>query len=316
MSEWLPSASLATLKTRAKLLQLARAYFAETETLEVETPTLSHAAVSDIHLSSIQAQVCGKQAFLHTSPEYAMKRLLAAGSGDIYQIVRVYRDGELGRHHNPEFTMIEWYRLGLDHHQLMDDVERLLQRLIPDRCLQPSERISYQEALLHHAKIDALNDDTATILASLQQANIDVPRPLHQDRDGLLDLIMAVQVGPLLGKDSPTFIYDYPASQASLARVRGHVASRFELYLDGLELANGFHELGDAVEQQQRFTQDLEERQRRKLPLMPMDEHFLSALQHGLPACAGVALGFDRVLMCATGARHIDEVIAFSYTRA
>jgi len=316
MSAWSPSASLTTLQTRARLLQLAREYFAETAALEVETPTLSHAAVSDIHLASIETTTCGQRAYLHTSPEYAMKRLLAAGSGDIYQIARVYRDSESGRFHNPEFTMIEWYRLGFDHHQLMNDAEQLILHLIPNRCLQPSERLTYQEAVHRYTRVDALNDSTAQLLNSLQNAGIDVPNEIHTDRDSLLDLIMAVMVGPLLGKERLTFIYDYPASQASLARIRGPVASRFELYLDGLELANGFHELGDAAEQRKRFELDIAERQRRHLPITPIDEHFLSALENGLPDCAGVALGFDRLVMCAIRANHINEVLTFPYAQA
>ncbi len=314
--EWRPTARLSTLQQRARLLRAARDYFAATRALEVETPTLSSAAVSDVHLASVQATVCGKPAWLHTSPEYAMKRLLASGSGDIYQIARVYRDGESGRYHNPEFTMIEWYRLNQDHHQLMDDVEELLGCLMPARCIDRSERLTYQEAVQLHAQVDALNDATSLLLATLRNANIDVPTDLEQDRDGLLDLIMAVMVGPKLGRQRLTFIYDYPASQAALARVRGPVASRFELYLDGLELANGFHELGNAPEQRQRFLHDLQQRQRRGLPTPPLDEHFLAALEHVLPDCAGVALGFDRVVMCAVGAEHIDEVIAFPHARA
>jgi lysyl-tRNA synthetase class 2 len=298
------------------MLRAARDYFAATRTLEVETPTLSAAAVTDVHLASVPAQVCGKPSYLHTSPEYAMKRLLAAGSGDIYQIARVYRDGESGRFHNPEFTMIEWYRINHDHHQLMDDVEQLIGCLIPARCVDRSERLSYQDAVQLYAQVDALNDPTQLLLSSLQQSSIDVPIDIHQDRDALLDLIMAVVVGPKLGHQRLTFVYDYPASQASLARIRGPVASRFEMYLDGVELANGFHELGNAEEQRARFAHDLQQRAQRGLPAMPVDEHFLAALAHGLPECAGVAVGFDRVLMCAISAEHIDEVLTFPHSRA
>lgn len=316
MSEWSPSANFETLNTRARLLQRAREYFTETAALEVETPTLSHAAVSDIHLASVKATTCGQPTYLQTSPEYAMKRLIAAGSGDIYQIARVYRDGESGRFHNPEFTMIEWYRMDFDHHRLMDDVEQLLKCLIPNRCTQPSERLTYQEAVLRYAQVDALNDSTSELTRCLQKNGIDVPDALHANRDGLLDLIMAVQVGPLLGKERPTFIYDYPASQAALAQIRGPVASRFELYLDGIELANGFHELANANEQRKRFAADLEERQQRDLCITPIDENFLLALENGLPNCAGVALGFDRLVMCAIGAKHIDKVLAFPFARS
>ena len=316
MSEWTPTASLATLQTRARLLQRTREYFSATTALEVETPTLSHAAVSDIHLASIETTTCGQRAYLHTSPEYAMKRLLAAGSGDIYQIARVYRDSESGRFHNPEFTMIEWYRLGFDHHQLMNDVEALLQHLLPTRMTLPAERITYQQAIQQHTGLDPLHDSVSAMASCLIQAGIDVPASLQQDRDGLLDLIMATWVGPQLGLKAATFVYDYPASQAALARIRGAVASRFELYVNGLELANGFHELGNASEQQQRFAQDLKERQRLNLPITPIDQHFLSALENGLPDCAGVALGFDRLVMCAIGASHIDEVLAFPFARS
>ena len=316
MSEWRPTARLTTLQRRARMLRSARDYFAATRTMEVDTPALSQAAASDVHLASISAQACGKPAWLHTSPEYAMKRLLAAGSGDIYQICKVWRDGEQGRLHNPEFTMIEWYRVDKDHHQLMDDVEELLGCLMPARCVERSERMTYQEAVQLHAQVDALNDPTAMLLASLQQAGIDVPVDIHADRDALLDLIMAVMVGPQLGRQRLTFIYDYPASQAALAQVRGPVASRFELYLDGIELANGFHELANADEQRQRFERDLQQRRERGLTTAPLDEHFLTALQHGLPACSGVALGFDRVVMCAMGAEHIEEVLSFPFERS
>lgn len=315
-TDWRPTARHATLQQRARMLRAARDYFAATRTLEVETPALSAAAVSDVHLASIETQRCGQPAYLHTSPEYAMKRLLAAGSGDIYQIAKVYRDGEVGRHHNPEFTLIEWYRLGHDHHQLMDDVEQLLGCLMPARCVDRGERLSYREALQLHAQVDAFDDPTSILLATLQQASIDVPASIHGDRDALLDLIMAAMVGPQLGQRRMTFVYDYPATQASLARVRGAVASRFELYLDGLELANGFHELGNAQEQRARFQQDLQQRTLRGLPIRPIDEHLLSALSHGLPDCAGVAVGFDRVVMCAIGARHIDEVLTFPCANA
>ncbi len=315
-ARWRPTATFSTLRMRARMLRAARDYFAATRTLEVETPLLSAAAVSDVHLASIQATCNDNPMWLHTSPEYAMKRLLTAGSGDIYQIAKVFRDGESGRYHNPEFTMIEWYRVGQDHHQLMDDVEELLGCLIPAYCIEHSERLTYQEAVQLHANVDALNDPDALLLACLESRGIDVPHDIRHDRDALLDLIMAVLVGPKLGSDRLTFVYDYPASQAALARIRGPVASRFELYLRGIELANGFHELGDAQEQRRRFMKDHEQRRARGLPIAPLDDHFLAALQHGLPDCAGVALGFDRVMMCATSAAHIDEVLTFPLSRA
>jgi len=312
---WRPGATFTTLERRAEMLQAARQYFSVTRALEVETPTLSHHAASDVHLASVQTQICGKTAWLHTSPEYSMKRLLAAGCGDIYQIGRVYRDNEQGRYHNPEFTMIEWYRLNYDHHRLMEDVEALIGCMLPSRCVDRAERISYEEAMLMHAGINAFTDSNETFVAALERHNIDVPSSIVHDRDALLDLIMSILVGPNLGITGLTFVYDYPASQASLARIRGKVACRFEAYLDGLEIANGFHELSDVKEQRSRFNADNAQRQSRGLTVNSVDEYFLAALAEGLPNCSGVALGFDRLVMCAVGAKHIDEVLAFSFQR-
>ncbi len=299
------------------MLRAAREYFAATRSLEVETPTLSAAAVTDVHLASVAATAIAQRRYLHTSPEYAMKRLLAAGCGDIWQICRVYRDGESGRWHNPEFTLIEWYRLGIDHHALMSDVERLIGAMMPPaRRFDRSERLTYREAMQLHAGVDALADPVQVLVARLESAGIEVPVSVRHDHDGCLDLIMSTLVGPQLGHDRLTFIYDYPASQAALAQTRGPVASRFEAYLDGIELANGFHELSNAQEQRARFQQDLAARSQRGLTPVPLDENFLAALEYGLPDCSGVALGFDRLVMCAVGAKHIDEVIAFPFERA
>jgi elongation factor P--(R)-beta-lysine ligase len=317
MNDWQPTASIATLEVRASMLRAARDYFAATRTLEVETPTLSAAAISDVHIASVPAIPCKERRFLHTSPEYSMKRLLAGGCGDIWQICRVYRDGESGRWHNPEFTLIEWYRIGIDHHSLMSDVERLISTMLsPPRHFDSAERLTYREAVQLHAGVDAFDDATAVLIARLESAAIHVPQSIRGDRDACLDLIMSVIVGPRLGRERLTFIYDYPATQAALARVHGRVASRFEAYLDGIELANGFHELGAAAEQRARFAADLADRARRQLPSVPIDERLLAALEHGMPECSGVALGFDRLVMCAIGAKHIDEVLAFPFARA
>lgn len=317
MTAWQPTATLGTLELRAQMLRAARDYFAATHTLEVETPTLCRAAVTDVHLHSITAHCAGTVRYLHTSPEYAMKRLLAAGCGDIYQIARVYRDGESGRFHNPEFTLIEWYRLGIDHHALMTDVERLIAALLPaHRGVDRAERITYREAVQIHAGVDALADPPPVLLSALRHAGIEPPAGLEADRDACLDLIVSTVVAPKLGRERLTFVYDFPASQAALAKVHGPVASRFEAYLDGIELANGFHELNDAREQRRRFAADNAKRQARGLPVMPIDESLLNALEQGLPECAGVALGFDRLVMCAIGATHIDAVLAFPFERA
>jgi elongation factor P--(R)-beta-lysine ligase len=315
--DWRPTAPIANLAVRARMLQAARSYFGATRALEVETPTLSRAAVSDLHIASIEARVLGQRRYLHTSPEYPMKRLLAHGCGDLWQICRVYRDEECGRWHNPEFTLLEWYRIGMDHHALMTDVEALVRAVLePARPLPASERLTYRDAVRLHAGVDALDDPLPRLVDCLHAAHIDVPAGMHSERDACLDLIMSTLVIPRLGRSGLAFVYDYPASQAALARSHGAVAARFEAFLDGLELANGYHELCDAAEQRQRFQQDQEQRAAAGRFIAPLDEALLQALAHGMPECAGVALGFDRLVMCAVGAQHIEEVLAFGFARA
>jgi lysyl-tRNA synthetase class 2 len=277
------------------------------------------AAVTDVHLESFEVnRADGTPAgYLQTSPEYAMKRLLCAGAPDIFQVARVFREGERGRNHNPEFTMIEWYRLGIDHRALMGDVDALLRRLLESiREVGPTRTVTYAEAFLDCLAFDPLQAPTAELEARLRERGTDVPPTLTSDRDGLLDLAMATHVAPGFAADRLTFVHDFPASQAALARIRGPVASRFEAFWGGLELANGFHELDDPAEQSRRFDGDLVTRARHGRPRREPDRRFLDALAAGLPPCAGVALGFDRVVMVATGAHRIDEVIAFPTERA
>jgi elongation factor P--(R)-beta-lysine ligase len=317
---WHPTASLPTLRRRAAMLTRARAHFHDEGVLEVETPIASAAAVSDPNIESVGARLGGRDVFLHTSPEHAMKRLLAAGYGDCYQICRVFRDGERGRQHQPEFTLIEWYRIGFGLAALMSDVERVVARMLAGvRQLAAAERITYRDAVRRHAGVDPFEAGTEDLRAALARQSVDCPAGIAGDRDALLDLIVGTIVGPRLGQGAPCFVADYPASQAALARIRPNdplVAERFELYLDGVELANGFHELGDASEQRRRFAADQLRRQQCGQALRPLDEQLLAALAIGLPDCAGVALGFDRLVMCATGARAIDDVIAFPIERA
>ena len=316
---WRPTAALEALRLRAQLLERARAYFAQTGALEVETPVLVRAAVTDLHLESLEVRRSDGThlGFLHTSPEYAMKRLLCAGAPDVYQVAHVFREGERGGRHNPEFTMIEWYRLGLDHRALMRDVEALLRALLePLRPVGPTVHVTYAQAFESVLGVDALCAATGEIETALRNAGVDVPEGLSADRDGLLDLGMATHVTARFADDRITFVRDFPASQAALARVAGPVAARFEAFWGGLELANGFHELGDASEQAQRFASDAAARRERRQPAREADQLFLDALAAGLPECAGVALGFDRVVMVATGARRIDDVVAFPIERA
>jgi elongation factor P--(R)-beta-lysine ligase len=320
-SDWRPTASLEALRLRAGLLASTRTFFAARGVLEVETPLLASSPASDPHLQALtcrpDAVARGRTLYLQTSPEFAMKRLLAAGSGPIYQVTRAFRDGEAGRRHNPEFTILEWYRPGFDHHALMDEVEALLAATLGTGR---GERITYRGAFLLHLGLDPLRAGVDEIRRSARAAGIaDVPGLAPDDVDGWLDLLLAAVVEPRLGLSGPTFLLDFPARQAALARVRPDdppVAERFEVYLRGVELANGYHELTDAVEQRRRCEVDLAERRRRGLPAVPADERALAALEHGLPDCAGVALGFDRLVMLAAGVSDIAEVIAFPIDRA
>lgn len=322
---WQPVATLDTLKRRARIFARIRAFFAHRDVLEVETPALSGAATPDPALHSFSTRftgpgaALGKTLYLHTSPEYPMKRLLAAGSGDIFQLCKVFRDGELGRWHNPEFTLLEWYRVGFDHLRLMEEVADLvLDALHDSRRPAATERVSYREAYVRHAGIDPHTAGIDAWRAAAQRSGIALAQEPN-DIDGWRDLILTHAIEPHLGRGRLTFIYDYPASQAALARIRPGdppLAERFELYLDGIELANGFHELGDAAEQRRRLERDAHRRREGGLPTSPLDERMLAALAHGLPDCAGVALGIDRLIMLSAGATVIQDVLAFPLDRA
>ena len=317
---WQPSASIALLKKRARIIQLIRQFFDARDVMEVETPLLCHTSVTDPFIQSIpaffqkQSQTISQQYYLQTSPEYAMKRLLAAGSGSIYQITKAFRQGEVGQFHNPEFTMMEWYRIGFDHHDLMNEMDELLQLVLQT---PPAERVTYA-ALFE--KYLALNPHTATLdelAACAKRCNIQFEGDIT-DKDTWLQLLMSEYIEPRVGLTRPIFIYDFPAQQAALARIQAGaipVASRFEVYFQGIELANGFHELKNAAEQRKRFEHNLHERKNHGLAELPIDEYFLAALDHGLPDCAGVALGIDRLVMLATKASRISEVISLDFSR-
>lgn len=314
---WKPGASWEVLRLRAELLAKIRAFFTARSVLEVETPVLSRAGITDPQLLSLSTrlQLPGAAAsqvlYLQTSPEFAMKRLLASGSGPIYQIARVFRDGESGRLHNPEFTLIEWYQPDHDHHALMDEAESLVADLID---LGACQRMSYSEAFVTQAGFDPHREKTSKLALHAERLGLHLGGDAMHDPHIYLDLILSHVVAPRLGKGQPCFIYDYPVRQAALARIRDDdppVAERFELFVHGMELASGYHELADPIEQRRRFESDLEGRRRSGAPEMPIDERLLEALAHGLPPCAGCALGFDRLVMLAAGARDIQEVLAF-----
>lgn len=321
-SDWQPSASIAKLQQRALLLASIRQFFAERQVLEVETPAISHATVTDVHLHTFQTDFIGpgyadgSHLYLMTSPEFHMKRLLAAGSGCIYQIGKAFRNEENGRYHNPEFTMLEWYRVGFDHHDLMAEMDALLQQVL--QC-EAAEKMTYQNAFLQVLGVCPLE-------ASMQQLKVvgnelglsDIAEP-EEDRDTLLQLLFSVGVESKIGLQVPAIVYDFPASQAALARINKQdprVADRFEVYFKGIELANGFHELDDAKEQLARFEADNQKRVEMGLSPQPIDHHLIAALEAGLPACAGVALGIDRLIMLALNCDHIDDVTAFPFPKA
>lgn len=316
MTHWKPSASLQNLKARAELLATVRAFFAEREVLEVDTPSLSHYGITDRYMRSMIAQVSSQeQGILQTSPEYAMKRLLAAGSGSIYQICKAFRQDEVGSRHNPEFTMLEWYRLDFDHLQLMDEVYELVSKVLGPKQRQD---LSYQQSFIEFLGIDPLsiNDEE---LEQFARSNLGL-LPDELERDDYLSLLFEDKIEPQLGlNDSVCFIYDYPASQAALARISetdSRVAHRFELYIEGIELANGFYELADCDQQLKRFEADNRWRAQNNLPEMAIDQHFIEALEHGFPECSGVALGLDRLLMIKLATNNISDVIAFPWDRA
>jgi lysyl-tRNA synthetase class 2 len=309
---WQPSASLDTLKARAQFNAHIREFFVQRDVMEVETPVLSQASVSDASLVPVMAKCCGEPRYLQTSPEYPMKRLLAAGSGDIYQICKTFRNEEKGSVHNPEFTMLEYYRLGFDLKTLMDEVAQLVGDYLN---IHLRSDLDYRQAMIRYAKLDPFNISDAELRQSVTQY---VGEELELSRDGCLDLIMSYIVEPNLPKNSLTFIYNYPASQAALAKTTqdhqgNNIAKRFELYINGLELANGYHELTDASEQKKRFDY---EQQKSNSDNVKQDQFFLQSLDAGLPECSGVALGLDRILMIKQAMATISNVLSFDFSNA
>ncbi|MFH6908857.1 elongation factor P--(R)-beta-lysine ligase [Vibrio fluvialis] len=321
-SEWMPTASIEQLKQRATLLRSIRQFFAERDVLEVDTPAMSHATVTDVHLHTFQTEFVGpgyadgRKLHLMTSPEFHMKRLLAAGSGSIYQMGKAFRNEENGRYHNPEFTMLEWYRVGFDHHDLMDEMDALLQMTLQT---DPAERMTYQQAFLDVLGVCPLEGCMTELKQAAATLGLsDIAEP-EQDRDTLLQLLFSMGIEAKIGQHVPAFVYDFPASQAALAKINpndARVADRFEVYFKGIELANGFHELDNPREQLARFEADNAKRIEMGLTPQPIDYHLIAALEAGLPECAGVALGIDRLIMLALGEDHIDTVTAFPFPRA
>lgn len=317
---WRPNASIENLRARARVLAQIRTFFAEQDVLEVETPVLSKCAVSDPFLDSLEVSFGfqpgneDERLYLQTSPEYALKRLLAAGSGDIYSMAKVFRNGEFGRRHNPEFTMLEWYRLGFDDRQLMNEVASLVTRIVPHLSVQ---YLSYAELFERELGLDP-HQASLSQLQAVCRAHVDAPFE-DDDRDTWLNLLMSHVLEPRLS--GAVFIHSYPASMAALAQVHEdeqgrQVAARFELFVDGVELANGYHELTDASEQARRLEADQQQRIALGLPQRPLEQRLVEALEAGMPECAGVALGVDRLVMLALGVDSLDQVVSFMHERA
>jgi len=327
---WQSTLSWQNAQKRAKLLQQVRQFFAERNVIEVETPALSQGTVTDVHLDALTCRYNflkdnskdhSADFYLQTSPEFHMKRLLASGYGCIFQIAKAYRHEEAGRNHNPEFTLLEWYRIGFDHFDLMEEVADLLKIVLA--CAEPI-KITYQALFLQKVKLDPLTATRTELLALIKQHQmlsdwLVSDSESDADNDILLQFIFSEIIEPSIGLDAPYFVYSFPKSQASLAQLSSkdaRVADRFECYYQGIELVNGFNELIDSKVQIQRFQEDNETRTVKGLSTKPIDEHFIRALSHGLPQCSGVALGIDRLVMLALKIEHIAEAISFPIDRA
>ncbi|GMR00962.1 MAG: elongation factor P--(R)-beta-lysine ligase [Gammaproteobacteria bacterium] len=306
------------------MLKNIRAFFDSRSVIEVETPLLSHYSTTDPHLDSLCSSFREQACYLNTSPEYAMKRLLADNQQAIYQICKAFRDDESGPNHNPEFTMLEWYRPGYDMLQLMDELAELIETLFKRSSIKPGfEYLSYQQAFEKVAGFDPHQTTSNECYQFTVNNNVEIPQGLTVDDDvnDWLDWLLTQRVLPAFNKDGFTFLYDYPASQCALAKIVDNaeqvaVAKRFELFFGEVELANGFFELTDADEQLRRFQQENMRREQSGNAVACIDENFIAALEHGLPDCSGVAVGLDRLLMVLSHTENIDQVLAFSWDRA
>ena len=318
---WQPTATVDTLRERARLIAMMRAFFAARDIWEVETPVLGQGGSTDVHLVSLSSLARTdkgqRKLWLQTSPEFHMKRLLAADSGPIFQLAKSFRDGEVGARHNIEFTMLEWYRPGFTLAQLIEETTALVAHVLP-QSPGPVVYYRYRELFHRHLEVDPFTTSLVTLRSlAAERGNMSAQALAEEGRDTCLDLLMGMVIEPTLGQQELSVVVDYPASQAALARRHQDadgewVASRFELYLNGIELANGYDELTDAEEQRQRFDADNAERRRLGLPEVDVDAHLLAALEQGLPASSGVALGLDRLIQLALGKTRLEEVLAFS----
>ncbi len=322
---WSATLNWENAKRRASTLRSIREFFYQREVIEVETPLLSYGTITDVHLDAFTTSYEFGQRYeveknntlyLQTSPEFAMKRLLASGYQSIFQLTKAFRNEEFGRHHNPEFTILEWYRIGFDHFELMDELQSLLLNILGK---VKTNRITYQEAFTKVTSIDPLRTSEIELLAFISKQNVESVWLEKEDKDTLLQYIFSQFVEAIISKDCLCFVYNFPSSQASLAKISSsdnRVADRFECYFQGVELANGFHELTCAETQKLRFVADNAKRNELGLLSKPIDENFIAALASGIPDCAGVALGIDRLIMLLLDKKSLKDVISLPIERA
>ena len=318
MADWKPDASVEVLRSRAETLSKIRNFFAQRNVLEIETPLLAHSTATDVYIQSLtidsQAAESNETLYLQTSPEFSMKRLLASGIGPIYQICKAFRQGETSKQHNPEFTMLEWYQPDYSMDDLMDEVEQLVQSIL---SCEAASRFSYRDVFLYHFDFDPhsiSHEDLKSLTSKKMDLNSD-----DLKKTDFLQLLLGKFIEPQLPANC--FIYDYPVEQAALSVIEEDaqgvpVAKRFELFCEGMEIANGYFELLDPVEQRARFEADIKQRREQHLPVYPVDEKLIAAMESGIPSCAGVALGVDRLLMFLTKSSNISEVLSFTTDRA
>ncbi|ALD15502.1 lysyl-tRNA synthetase [Buchnera aphidicola (Aphis glycines)] len=320
---WKPSASIKNLIKRAEIINDIRLFFLEKKILEVETPILSQSTVTDINLTPFETNYFFSEntsnklkLWLITSPEYHMKRLLAAKSGPIYQICHSFRNQEYGTHHNPEFTMLEWYQISCSMETFIKQIDLFLQKILKSK---KSKKISYQEVFIKYLNIDPFSTNVSELHKISKKFNLQYLTELEKNLHILIEMLFTLVIEPLLAKeDQPIFIYHFPIEQASLAAQNykdNRIAERFEIFFKGIEIGNGFYELTDYLEHKKRLINDNKNRQKMNLPIRKIDNNFLSAIKHGLPLCSGVAIGIDRLIMIALNKKSINEVISFSFDR-
>jgi elongation factor P--(R)-beta-lysine ligase len=311
---WQPAANISALQARAEMLRKIRKFFLVKKVLEVETPLLSRSTVTDVHIHSITA---GDKHYLQTSPEYAMKRLLANGAPSIFQICKAFRDQENGKLHNPEFSLLEWYRIDFNHHDLMAEMDELLQELVNT---SKAKKVSYRDLFIQYVDLDPWNTDLDECRQYVNKFDINLQKDKNFTKDDYLELLFTHIIQRNLTGSSPWMVYDYPPGQAALARITNNIgeslALRFEVYLAGLEIANGYHEAQGKDEHLSRFAKNMYSRKKLGYPEVAIDDRFIAAIDFGLPDCAGVAVGLDRLLMFKLGVKDIHEVLAFPFVRA